>query len=183
MKKVMLAVATAAAVLTIGGSGVGMSLTAQAKASTTLKTVPRRYRHTWYHYEHGRLATLTFTTKKITGLSYDGGQPIKYVAHLHHHQLTAKKLQQHNSWSTAVTTKRRQAQWLNMRGWNQVMGAGDYYKVMTKTVAGQRVRVLSQAGGAGVWTSAHYYQSKQLAKHQGQHTFKGEVYYTHKVKR
>ena len=181
MKKLMIAVAAGVSLLAVGGLQTGMPVTAQAKAKTTLKAVPQRYRHTWYHYANGKMDTLTFTTKQISGMTYYNGKGVKYVAHIHHHKLTATSFKKHYSWSTAVTTKRHQAQWINVRGWNQVMGAGDYYKVMTKTVKGKKVSVLSQAGGAGVWTSAHYYRTKQLAKQRGTTYFNGEVYYPKSV--
>ncbi|WP_203637948.1 hypothetical protein [Levilactobacillus wangkuiensis] len=177
MKKMMLAVATAVTLLAVGGVSLGTPVAAQAKTKTTLKAVPQRYRHTWYHYEHGKMDTLTFSTKRISGLTYYDGQAAKYVAHIHHHKLSAKKFKKHYSWSTVTNKTAHQAQWINVRGWNQIMGDGDYYKVMTKTYHGKKISVLSQAGGAGIWTSAHYYRTKQLAKQRGPRYFSNEVYY------
>lgn len=176
MKKELIGVAVVAALMGVSGV-LGTTITAQAKTQTTLRTIPQRYRHTWYHYNKGKYEKLTFSTKKIAGLSYFDGQSTKYRANLHAHKLTTTKFKQHATWSSATTTQRRQATWINVRGWNQGMGAGDYYKVMTKSYQGDWHAVLSQAGGAGVWTSAHYYRSKKIAKQLKNHHFKGEVYY------
>ncbi|AYM02379.1 hypothetical protein [Levilactobacillus yiduensis] len=179
MKKMLIGLAVLATVATVGGSQLTTPTTAQAKAKTTLKTLPKRYRHTWYHYANGKLSTLTFSKRTIAGRTYYAGdqQATKYLAHIHAHKLTATKFHRHISWSSVVPVNAHHSQWLNVRGWNQVMGDGDFYRVMTKTVRGKRVQVLSQAGGAGVWTAAHYYQSKQVAKQRGNKHFSGEVYY------
>jgi len=159
------------------GALVTGPVTASAASKSTMKTFPKAYRHTWYHYSRGHYDTVTFGAKRVGGLSYFNGVATKYVAYLHAHKLTTTKLKQHPSWSTAVNVTARQATWVNVRGWNQIMGAGDFYKVMSKSVSGQQHQVLSQAGGAGVWTDAHYYRSKVVAKQLGNRHFKGERYY------
>ncbi|MFC6290715.1 hypothetical protein [Levilactobacillus angrenensis] len=179
MKKMLMGLAVLATVATVGSGQLLTPTTAQAKAKTTLKTLPKRYRHTWYHYANGQLSTLTFSKRKIAGRTYyERHQPaVKYLAHIHAHKLTTTKFRRHVTWSAATSVRAHRSQWLNIRGWNQGMGDGDFYRVMTKTVHGKRVQVLSQAGGAGVWTAAHYYQSKQVAKQRGTKHFSGEVYY------
>ncbi|MFC6206284.1 hypothetical protein [Levilactobacillus tongjiangensis] len=177
MKKQVIGVAVLATLMGVGGVLGMTTTTAQAKTQMTLRTIPQRYRHTWYHYSQGKYERLTFSTKKIAGLRYFDGQSTQYRANLHAHKLTTTKFKRHMTWSSATTTERRHATWINVRGWNQGMGAGDYYKVMTKSYQGDRHAVLSQAGGAGVWTSAHYYRSKKIAKQLKNHHFKGEIYY------
>ena len=163
--------------LGLGGALTTDPLTASAASKSTMTAFPKVYRHTWYHYSQGHYETVTFGAKRVSGLSYFGGAATKYVAHLHAHKLTTTKLKQHPSWSTAVNATTHRVTWLNVRGWNQIMGAGDFYKVMTKSVAGKQHQVLSQAGGAGVWTDAHYYRSKAIAKQLGNRHFTGERYY------
>lgn len=179
MKKLLMGLTVLATAATVGGGHLLAPTTAQAKAKTTLKALPKRYRHTWYHYANGKLSTLKFSAKAISGRTYYAGEhhAVNYLAHIHAHKLTTTKFRRHFTWSTATTVRAHRSQWLNVRGWNQVMGDGDFYRVMTKTVGGKRVPVLSQAGGAGVWTAAHYYTSKHVAKQRGTKHFSGEVYY------
>lgn len=53
---------------------------------------------------------------------------------------------------------------VNIRGWYQGSGDGTYYYNTTQTVDGKKIEVLTEAGGAMIATTAHYYKSPALAK-------------------
>ncbi|MDB8869011.1 DUF4767 domain-containing protein [Pediococcus acidilactici] len=62
------------------------------------------------------------------------------------------------------------SQVVNVRGWYQGAGDGTYFYTSTEKDGGQPFTVLTQAGGAGMWLTAHYYRSVDLAKqHQDEH--------------
>lgn len=51
--------------------------------------------------------------------------------------------------------------WLNVYGWYQSAGDGEYYKVMTENINGKNVPILTAASGAG---NSNYYRSQDLAQ-------------------
>lgn len=53
---------------------------------------------------------------------------------------------------------------VNIRVWYQGSGDGTYYYNTTQTVDGKKIEVLTEAGGAMIATTAHYYKSPALAK-------------------
>ncbi|GAJ26374.1 hypothetical protein JCM15457_1298 [Liquorilactobacillus sucicola DSM 21376 = JCM 15457] len=66
---------------------------------------------------------------------------------------------------------------LNVRGWNQTAGDGEYYGVKQENVAGQNIDVMVEAGGAGAWCSQTYYASVDLAKKQQGQKYDDITYY------
>lgn len=60
---------------------------------------------------------------------------------------------------------------MTVQGWCQTAGDGESYAIHTETIDGQQVKVLVEAGGAGFWTDAVYYQSKSMAQQQGKHHY------------
>lgn len=67
-------------------------------------------------------------------------------------------------WGAATSFHRDGLHWINVRGWFQGAGDGEYYTVTTETVDGHQLTVLAVAGGAGIWTNAVYYQTPTLAQ-------------------
>ena len=62
------------------------------------------------------------------------------------------------------------SQVVNIRGWYQGAGDGTYFYTTTEKDHEQPFTVLTEAGGAGMWLTAHYYRSADLAKqHQSEH--------------
>lgn len=55
---------------------------------------------------------------------------------------------------------------VNLQGWYQSAGAGTYYYVTDPNINGKATQVLTEAEGAGIWVSLHYYRSQALAKQQ-----------------
>jgi len=152
--------------------------TVQAKTKMTMKTFPKRYRRTWYHYAgKGKYNRISFTSKTYKWTFYDGGEKDSDTGYVHVRKATADpdKAKIHNSWIDSRPWHFRKAHWICLYGWNQSNGGGTYYKVTTRTYKGKHYRVLTSASGAG-WVDGFYFKTKKAAKKIGNHRFKGEPY-------
>lgn len=179
MKKQVWLVAVLAGLLW-GGAQVVTPTTAQAKAQRTAKVYPKRLRGTWYHYDgQGKYDRVKFTKTKWRSVGYDNQQRYASTLKLHQRRVSAdpEQIARHPKWVVGYKLRARHASWIELRGWNQSAGDGTYYKVANKHYHGQKIRVISEAGGAGLWVIQHYYASKKVAKQLGNHRFHGEVYY------
>lgn len=166
--------------MTLGGAQMVTPTTVHAKAQRTMKVYPQRLRGTWYHYEGaGKYDKVKFTATKWRTAGYDNTQRYTRTTTLHQRLASADPAQiaRHTNWVVGQKMWVRQANWVGLRGWNQSAGDGTYYKVANKPYHGQKLAVLSEAGGAGLWVDQHYYASKQVAKQLKNHRFHGEVYY------
>lgn len=152
------------------------ALTINASARTTMKSIPARYHQVWYHYDgHHHYDALKFTSKTMSSRSYYSGKYYHSRVKLHSRSFNSNpmKIGTHRSWVVGYAFK----PWINIKGWNQSAGDGEYYKVEAKTYHGTRIKVLSDGGGAEAWISAHYYSTKKVAKVLGNHHFPHEHYY------
>lgn len=166
--------------LTLGGVQLGIPATAHAASQRTMKVYPQRFRGTWYHYDgHGKFDRVKFTATKWRTAGFNNNQRYVSTSKLKQRLVTADpaRLARHPKWTMGQKMRVRQANWIDLRGWNQSAGDGTYYKVANKRYRGQKMTVLSEAGGAGVWVTQHYYPSRQVAKQLKNHRFHGEVYY------
>lgn len=81
------------------------------------------------------------------------------------------------NWGRAQMNNVHGMNFMTVQGWCQTAGDGESYAVHTETVNGQQVKVLVEAGGAGFWTGAVYYQSKSMAQQQGKHHYRDLTYH------
>lgn len=146
-------------------------------SSHSLRYFPHVLRHTWYHYDgNGRYDRVTFGYKRYKGHSYYEGWNT-YYGKIHYRNLRAAKVSYHPNWDFATPVYVHHMHWVNIYGWNQGIGDGSYFGVRVHHYHGIPIRVLSDAGGAEVWTSEHYYATKKVAKNLGNKHFRGVLYY------
>lgn len=151
-----------------------------ASAKTTLKSFPTSLHRTWYHYDgHGRYDTVRFSSKKTSYSQYYDHKWYHGTSTLHYRNVKSDpdKIKIHGTWVVGGVFRMGKTTWTNIRGWNQSAGDGTSYKIETKTYHHKKVRVLSEAGGAGFWIDNHFYTSKGTAHRLGNHHFSGEHYY------
>jgi len=153
---------------TLGATAVVVTpqtdLTAQAKAKKSLKTIPKKFRGTWYHYE------------KADGYNYKKISASKMKDHFRHetnnytmHQFTLSK---------GIKAKTNPHKWMYaykhgskyiMDSWETypIFGAkySNKYSMTTRKYKGKTVKVIKSepTNGGGWWWI--YSPSKAMAKH------------------
>lgn len=146
-------------------------------AAYSLKVFPKVLRHTWYHYDgHGRYDQITFGYKHYRMHNFYEKWDV-YNGKIHYRNLKATRISHHPNWTFATPVYYHRMHWTNIYGWNQGAGDGDYYGVKIRRYHGHRVRVMSEAGGADIWTDSHYYATRKVAKALGNKHFPGVLYY------
>ncbi|TGD19540.1 hypothetical protein [Levilactobacillus suantsaiihabitans] len=151
------------------------SMTADAKAKKSLKTLPKSLRRTWYHYEKNDKGKLVYSKLKISAKkivdSWNGWDTSKVhttKSNLHQYN-PAKKLQKgKDSWIFAYKSGAK----TRFGGWSPEFPkdmtykrAREQYKVVTDKVNGKKVKVLHHTNLASLpQNTAYYYTSKKLAK-------------------
>ncbi|WEV50666.1 hypothetical protein OZX69_06865 [Lactobacillus sp. ESL0731] len=156
------------ALITLGTSS---AIAPQPAAATTvkakkIKSYPKNMRGTWYYYDTytKKLDKEVFTKK--TAKFYVGKKKVGYTklhAYTKHDPYTNDKaiLKKTAHWTYADDTITVNGIiWLNIRGWNQGMGDGEYYNVATF----DNNEVLTSASGAKIWVDHHAYRTPELAK-------------------
>lgn len=134
---------------------------------------PADMQGTWYTYDKtdDKVTSITISGNKLTG-SEDPNDVTEV------HKITDSEKQANKS--TIDSSRRNWAYfnhingWLNVYGWYQSAGDGEYYKVMTENINGKNVPVLAAASGAGIWLDSNYYRSQDLAQQQQDTTYDGE---------
>lgn len=175
MKKMMIGLALATVIAPVG-LATGVPVTAQAKNKLTMKSFPKRYRRTWYHYDgKGKYDKLSFTSK-AEKWDDDGEDSGTQYLHVRARNANPYKAETHSHWITGTPMTVRHAHWISVYGWNQLAGYGIFYKVTNKTYKSTKYQVLTYAAGAGLAHARHYYKTQKIAKKIGNHHFKGEVY-------
>lgn len=146
-------------------------------ATYSLKVFPKVLRHTWYHYDgHGRYDQITFGYKHYRMRNFYGKWDV-YNGKIHYRNLKATRISHHPNWTFATPAYYHRMHWTNIYGWNQGVGDGAYYGVKIRRYHGHRVRVMSEAAGADIWTDSHYYATRKVAKALGNKHFPGVLYY------
>lgn len=134
---------------------------------------PADMQGTWYTYDKAddKVTSITISGNKLTG-SEDPNDVTEV------HKITDSEKQANKS--TIDSSRRNWAYfnhingWLNVYGWYQSAGDGEYYKIMTENINGKNVPVLAAASGAGIWLDSNYYRSQDLAQQQQGTTYDGE---------
>lgn len=137
------------------------ALTVEAKTSMT--TFPKKMRGTWYQFDKSsnRIEKQKITTKKW--ISYINGK--KETSYLHAAPINRPAYPKHEkrkeNWIYIISspTKVRGRMWIGLVWWYQGNGAASYN---VSKLNGHWV--LTNAGGAGLWYSNHWYHSAKLAK-------------------
>jgi hypothetical protein len=163
--------------LLIGGSAMIAATGTTAQAKTSLRYFPTALRRTWYHYEDGHYSRITFGYKHMRTTDYYDGSWHQYTTKIHVRNLNATHVSHHPSWMFATLLYAHKMHWVNLYGWNQGAGDGDFYGVKIRHYRGYRIRTLSIGGGASLWTSGHYYATRKVARNLGTHHFSGVLYY------
>lgn len=138
---------------------------------------PADMQGTWYTYDKDsdKMMSITISGNKLT----DSEDP-NDVTEVHKITDSEKQANENTNPSTIDSSKRNWAYfnhingWLNVYGWYQSAGDGEYYKVMTENINGKDVPVLAAASGAGIWLDNNYYRSQDLAQQQQDTTYDGE---------
>lgn len=138
---------------------------------------PADMQGTWYTYDKDsdKMMSITISGNKLT----DSEDP-NDVTEVHKITDSEKQANENTNPSTIDSSKRNWAYfnhingWLNVYGWYQSAGDGEYYKIMTENINGKDVPVLAAASGAGIWLDNNYYRSQDLAQQQQDTTYDGE---------
>lgn len=142
--------------------------TSGSPASSNANAVyPANMQGTWYTASNdGKIAVLKFTASSRT---YNGQVSYAHEDSLH----TAAENKARNgegkpnvaraNWETYSHFTADGHSWVNLRGWYQSAGDGVYYTVINRSIDGSMQPVLTEAGGAEIWTDAHYYRSRATA--------------------
>lgn len=131
--------------------------------------VPSDMQGTWYSKDN----QITFgqNTIQTYGHSYHIYKQSKAFAE-NNDNYTNKAIQDATKdWMRGYTFDHDGMHWLNLRTWTQGASDGAYYAVHTETIDGQQVKVLVEAGGAGIWTDEVYYQTQSMAKQNAHRKF------------
>lgn len=146
-------------------------------ATYSLKVFPKVLRHTWYHYDgHGRYDQIKFGYKHYRMRNFYEKWYV-YNGKIHYRNLKATRISHHPNWTFATPVYYHRMHWTNIYGWNEGVGDGAYYGVKIRRYHGHRVRVMSEASGADIWTDSHYYATRKVAKALGNKHFPGVLYY------
>lgn len=139
-------------------------------------TVPAEMRGTWYTSSDDDDSSVTFGAHSMSNAD-DGDSSTLQLFKQDPKFLSSDQTEDNSiqdatkNWGSARMTNVHDLDFLTIRGWTQSAGDGESFAVHTEMVDGQQVKVLVEAGGAGYWTDAVYYQSKSMAQHQGDHHF------------
>ena len=147
-----------------GQSATVPSSSSQSKSQKTASIVPAALKRAWYGYDQdGKLDTVTITDDTLIA---DGS---KVYLHVRNGNTDPSQDTEHSDWASVTQQNIRGINFVNLKGWNQTAGAGEYYGVKQESYNGQNIDVMVEAGGAGAWCSQTYYSSADLAKKlQGQ---------------
>lgn len=155
-----------------GQSATAPTSSSQSNSQKTASIVPAALKRTWYGYDDdGKLNTVTITDDTLTA----GGS--KIYLHTRDNNIDPSQEPQHDDWGNASMGNIRGIDFLNVKGWNQTAGDGEYYGVKQENVARQNIDVMVEAGGAGAWCSQTYYASVDLAKKQQGQKYDDITYY------
>lgn len=165
------------AMITLGTATVyAVNSTHTVDAKVNKATFPKKMRGNWYQYsDYSKKVNKQVITKKHFKMNDDG---YKYTRYLHvnptgqahdYYNGNKKKL----NWIFITSNVRAHGRtWLATRGWYESAGAGAFLNV--SKLNGHKV--LTWAGGAGVWGSEHWYRSRKLAKRLRNQRYTGFKY-------
>lgn len=164
----------------LNGQKAGNSANQNSNSNSQLDApdnFPANMQGTWYTYDKDsdKMMSITISGNKLT----DSEDP-NDVTEVHKITDSEKQANENTNPSTIDSSKRNWAYfnhingWLNVYGWYQSAGDGEYYKVMTENINGKDVPVLAAASGAGIWLDNNYYRSQDLAQQQQDTTYDGE---------
>ncbi|VDG17507.1 hypothetical protein [Lactiplantibacillus mudanjiangensis] len=143
------------------------NLTAQAKTKMSLKTIPKQFRGTWYHYEQGKYLSQKISAKKL--INHGDGR--NYSLTMHQLDLNKKATatkdftKNPHKWMFAYKSGNK----VVMQDWPAYYALDKKdrgsYQVTTRTYKGKKVKVLkvTLAASGGMWYI--YSPSKVMAKH------------------
>lgn len=165
---------------TLNGQKAGNNARQNSSSSNQLDApdnFPANMQGTWYTYDK--------TDNKVTSITISGNKLIDSAAPndaTEVHKITDSEKQTNESLNPSTGDRNKQNWayfrhingWLNVYGWYQSAGAGEYYKVMTENINGKDVPVLAAASGAGIWLDNNYYRSQNLAQQQQDTTYNDE---------
>lgn len=132
-----------------------------------LITVPSELQGTWYGYveDQDKMDVVKFDEHSISDNNRSNELHKVDVDFINHHQLyqmskSYQKATQDWGMASIFSKPVHSITWLNIRGWMQEAGDGEYYGVTKEN--GQQVMV--SAHGAGIWADTVYWKTPVLAK-------------------
>ncbi|WGI20061.1 DUF4767 domain-containing protein [Latilactobacillus sakei] len=157
----------------VGGGSAATANTTKTPSSTANYQVPSELAGTWYGYSEysDQPDKIDVTTFKGNEQTINGRSSTLHLANERTSEdqavLDNKSTNIDNfkisNWGLAHEFDNEGRHWLNIRGWYQNAGVGEYYGVKIRDVNGQTMPVLTQAGGAGIWPDEHFYPTKAAA--------------------
>ena len=141
-------------------------------------TIPQALQGTWYAINQGRLTKYTISDHEIVRVSAEGETTTieLYNAGDRHYPPTQEELEKTQNWGTAELANVNGIEYLNVRSWYQMAGAGSYYGAHTESINGTDQPVLVTGFGADAWTDTVYYQSEALARQQANVKYDDLIY-------
>ena len=161
-KKIWIAILAIISFITVGSSAIVNSVE-PVKAETRMSMFPKKMRGTWYQYNKKthRIDKNVITAKKWVSYS-DGKKGTEYL-HVYPKNAPAypKQEKKKQNWIYILgdPVKVRGRMWILVEGWYQAAGGASYNVSKLKGHW-----VLTNASGAGLWYSNHWYHSAKLAK-------------------
>lgn len=144
-----------------------VSTTASAKrVGYSYSRLPKGMLGKWYTYTN-----FGYGKKKIYKIHLTNKNLRKYKKHKVYNGKKALKTSKY--WTATQIGKYHGYRWIHTYGWQQSAGDGDYYNLHKFG----KHKVLTAAGGARIWVSAHYYRSKSVAKKMGTKHYRKFIYY------
>ncbi|GKT03765.1 hypothetical protein [Furfurilactobacillus entadae] len=188
MKRLVIWLITVLSVVTLaaGCSKAADRPRATSHQSTTARTAhfPASFNKTWYgiNADTKKLDQLTFAGNKL--MSGDTTVLIHTVTNRtaadkailsgKRQVSTTSEKNKRDHWAIYSSVTYKGQRWINLKGWYQSAGDGDFYRVGQETINGKKTPVLFAAGGADVWTNQHFYTSKRLANQMKDHHFEDD---------
>lgn len=133
-----------------------------------LSQFPKNMQGTWYGVSYGKLYTLSIAGNKLT--QGDMTQEAHPLSERTEADNKASMSLDENSRSARqywiellIDPPFKDGDWIDVYGWYQSAGAGSFYRVIPRTLDGQRVNVMDTASGAGQWLDCHFYPTKEMA--------------------
>ena len=82
-----------------------------------------------------------------------------------------EQIKKAEGWGLPKIVQYKGINYLNVMGWYQGAGDGEYFAVHTENIDGNDVQVLICAGGAGIWVDGIAYRSQAMAEKMQDHQF------------
>ncbi|KRL56572.1 hypothetical protein [Furfurilactobacillus rossiae] len=156
------------------------------QATTSGPQFPSSFQRTWFGYNSytHNIDTITFSNNRSTDSSGDSStihsteertNDDNAILNAKKQPTTPEEKQKLDHWGLFNEVHLDNGEnWINIMGWYQTAGDGEFYRVANENINGQSTPVLFDAGGAEIWINEHYYTSKDIALQMKDKNFPGD---------